>query len=154
VSGVLRFCYLLALGTWVGQVIFFSFVVAPTVFGVLGPRAGDVVGAIFPRYYTLGMVAAVTAVASGVLLARRASAPGLWAGAVAVLALGLAATVVAGTVIHPRAQRLRASLHAAGEEPGTNPAFRRAHGMAVALNGTALLAGLVGLGLSAAALRQ
>lgn len=153
-SGVLRFCFLLALGTWIGEVACFSFIVAPAIFGVLGPRAGDVVGAIFPRYYGVGMVAAGTAVVTAFLLARRASAPGLWTGAVFALALGLAATVVAGAVIHPRAQQLRASLHAAGEEPGTNPAFRRAHGAAVALNGTALLAGLVGLGLSAAALRQ
>jgi hypothetical protein len=93
-------------------------------------------------------------VASAVLLGRRAAAPGLWTAAVVALGLGLAATVVAGAVIHPQAQRLRASLHAAGEEPGANPAFRRAHGVAVALNGTALVAGLVGLGLSAAALRH
>ena len=154
-SGVLRFCYLLALGVWIGQVIFFSFVVAPLVFGVLGPgRAGDVVGAIFPRYYAVGMGAAATAVATGVLLARRATVPGLWNGAVLVLALGLAATVVAGAVVHPRAQALRATLHAAGQEPGSDPAFRRAHGIAVALNGATLLAGLAALGLSAAALRQ
>jgi hypothetical protein len=154
VSGLLRFCYLLALGTWIGEVIFFSFVAAPAIFAVLGPRAGDVVGAIFPRYYALGMGAAGTAVASALLLARRAATPRLWMGAVVVLGLGLAATVVAGAVIQPRAQRLRASLHAAGEEPGANPAFRRLHGVAIALNGTALVAGLVGLGLSAAALRH
>lgn len=153
-SGVLRFGFLLALATWIGEIVCFSFIVAPTVFGVLGPRAGDVVGAIFPRYYAVGMAAAATAVVCGVLLARSAATPGLWAGAVIALTLGLGATVVAGVVIHPRAQQLRASLHAAGEEPGANPAFRRAHGVAVALNGTALVAGLVGLGLSAAALRQ
>jgi hypothetical protein len=155
VSGLLRFCYLLALGLWIGEVVFFSFVAAPAIFAAAGPgRAGEVVAAIFPRYYTIGMVAAAVGIGSGVLLARRAAAPGLWGAAVAALAVGFAATVVAGTVVHPRAQRLRASVQAAGGLPGEDPTFRRAHRQAVALNGAALAAGLVALGLSAAALRQ
>jgi hypothetical protein len=67
---------------------------------------------------------------------------------------GLAALVWAGTVVHPRAQQLRATVHAAGGTPGDDPAFQRAHRLAVTLNGVALLTGVVGLGLSAAALRQ
>ena len=151
--GLVRFLYLLALALWVGEVACFSFVVAPAVFGVLGEaRAGDVVGAIFPRYYALGTAAGAVALACGVVLARRATAAAWWTGAVVALALGLAATLWAGRVVHPRAQRLRVALHARGEAPSADPAFRRAHRTAVALNGVALLAGLVGL--SAAALRQ
>jgi len=56
--------------------------------------------------------------------------------------------------VHPRAQRLRIALQARGEAPAADAAFRRAHRTAVALNGVALLAGVLGLGLSAAALRQ
>jgi hypothetical protein len=155
VSGLLRFCFLLALGLWIGEVAFFSFVAAPAIFGVLGTAAaGDVVAAIFPRYYRVGMAAAGATVASGLLLLRRAAAPGLWLTAVVVLGVGLAATVVAGVVVHPRAQQLRASLHAAGREPREDAAFRRAHATAVALNGAGLAAALLGLGLSAAALRH
>ena len=151
--GLVRSLYLLALALWVGEVACFSFVVAPAVFGVLGEaRAGDVVGAIFPRYYALGTAAGAVALACGVVLARRATAAAWWTGAVVALALGLAATLWAGRVVHPRAQRLRVALHAHGEAPSADPAFRRAHRTAVALNGVALLAGLVGL--SAAALRQ
>ena len=151
--GLVRSLYLLALALWVGEVACFSFVVAPAVFGVLGEaRAGDVVGAIFPRYYALGTAAGAVALACSVVLARRATAAAWWTGAVVALALGLAATLWAGRVVHPRAQRLRVALHAHGEAPSADPAFRRAHRTAVALNGVALLAGLVGL--SAAALRQ
>ncbi len=74
-----RFLYLLALAVWVGEIVFFSFVVAPAVFGVLdGPRAGAVVSAIFPRYYALGATAGAVAVACAVVLARRATAGGWW----------------------------------------------------------------------------
>ena len=153
--GLVRFLYLLALALWVGEVVCFSFVVAPAVFGVLGAaRAGDVVGAIFPRYYALGTAAGAVALACALVLARRATAAGWWTGTVVALALGLAATLWAGRVVYPRAQRLRVALQARGEAPAADPAFRRAHRTAVALNGVALLAGLVGLGLSAAALRQ
>src|SRR5205823_1160335 len=104
VIGLLRVLYLLALALWVGEIACFSFVVAPAVFGVLGAaRAGDVVAAIFPRYYALGAAAGAVALACGIVLGRRAPAGGWWTGTVLVLALGLAATLWAGRVVHPRA---------------------------------------------------
>jgi hypothetical protein len=155
VSGVLRFLYLLALAAWIGEVAFFSFVVAPAVFGVLDvARAGDVVAAIFPRYYAIGGIAAAIAVSCAIVLARRSVAGGWWHSAVVVLTIGLVALVWAGMVVHPRAQQLRAAVHAAGQAPGEDPAFQRAHRLAVTLNGVALLTGVLGLGLSAAALRH
>jgi len=154
VNALLRILYLLALVVWVGEIVFFSFVVAPAVFGVLGAvRAGDVVAVIFPRYYALGMVAAGVALACAWLLGRVAAAPGLWAGTVVALALGFVVTTWAGAVVQPRARALRAArLAAGGDAPGVE--FERVHREAVLLNGTALLSGLVALGLSAAAFRQ
>src|SRR5436190_43470 len=111
-------------------------------------------GEIVYLCWPLGAAAGAVALACGIVLGRRAPAGGWWTGTVLVLALGLAATLWAGRVVHPRAQRLRVALQARGEAPAADPAFRRAHRTAVALNGVALLAGLVGLGLSAAALRQ
>ena len=153
--GLVRFLYLLALGLWIGEIAAFSFLVAPAVFRTLGPTgAGDVVAAIFPGYYALGTVTAATAFGLGLVLRSTSSRPGWWAGAVAAVALGLAATLWAGTVVHPRARRLRAAMQAAGDGSPAAAEFRRLHGRAVALNGAALVAGIVGLGLSAAALRQ
>ena len=152
--GVVRFLYLLALGVWVGEIVCFSFIVAPAVFAVLGPvRAGGVVAAIFPRYYALGAAAAGSALVCGAVL-RRATPSGWWTAALLCIALGLAASLWSWTVVHPRAQQRRTELEAAGETPSGDAAFRRLHGTAVALNGAALLAGVVGLGLSAGALRQ
>ena len=128
---------------------------APAIFAVLEPaRAGDVVSAIFPRYYAVGTVAAAVAVGCGVLLGRRATHSGLWAGVVLSLIIGLGATLWAAAVVSPRAQRLRAGLQASGQAPGENAEFRQAHRLAVLLNATALLAGVAGLGLAAAALPE
>ena len=70
-TGAIRFVYLLAVGMWIGVMAFLSFVVAPTVFGVLGPpQAGDVVGAIFPRYYGIGVGLGVAAFAAALFLFR------------------------------------------------------------------------------------
>jgi uncharacterized membrane protein len=155
VIGLVRFLHLLALGLWVGEIAFFSFVVAPAIFAALGPaRAGDVVSGIFPRYYALGTAAAVIALGSSLVLGRRAASPGSWRGVTACVGVGLALTLWAAIVVHPRAQRLRVTLQAAGTVPSESDAFRRAHRDAVLLNAAALLAGLAGLGLSAAALRQ
>jgi uncharacterized membrane protein len=155
VIGVVRFLQLLALGLWVGEIAFFSFVAAPAIFAVLGAeRAGPVVSVIFPRYYALGTGAAAVALAATLVLARRGERPGWWTGAAGCVALGLAATLWAATVVHPRAQRLRMALQSAGRAPSEDEAFRRAHRDAVALNAAALVAGLAGLGLSAGALRQ
>ena len=152
---VVRFIFLLAVGVWVGEIVFFSFLAAPAIFTVLEPaRAGDVVSAIFPRYYAVGTVAAATAVACALVLGRHAARSGRWTAVVVCLMLGLGATVWAATVVHPRAQRLRASLQARGEAPADSADFRQAHRLAVLLNATALLAGLAGLGMAAVALPE
>ena len=68
----IRFVFLATLGSWIGIMAFLSFVVAPTVFGVLeAPQAGDVVGAIFPRYYAVGVSLGVAAVAAALFLRTR-----------------------------------------------------------------------------------
>jgi hypothetical protein len=155
VTVFVRFLYLVAMAVWLGELVFFSFVGAPAIFRVLGPaRAGEVVTAIFPRYYALGAGGAGVALVCALVLAGRALMPSWWRGAAGALGLGLLAMVWAGMVVHPRAQRLRATLQANGEVPSTSAEFRQLHARAVALNGVALLSGLVGLGLSAAGLRQ
>jgi hypothetical protein len=155
VSGLVRFVYLLALAIWIGEIVAFSFVVAPTVFAALGTSgAGEVVGAIFPRYYAVGNLAAGVAVIGALTLMRGAQRARWWAAAALCLALGLATNLWAATVVYPEAQRLRVTLRAAGRVPDESEDFRRAHREAVGLNGAALLAGLVGLAVSSGALRH
>jgi len=154
VSTAARFVLLLALGLWIGTVACFSFLVAPVVFTVLGPaQAGDVVGAIFPAYYRVGAVAGALSVTGGLMLRRHASAPRAWSWVVAIAAVGLAATLWAGVVVHPAARARRASLAQAGTPPALDPEFERLHRRAVVLNGTALLTAVGALGATARALR-
>jgi hypothetical protein len=154
VSAALRFIYLLALAVWIGEVVFFSFGVAPTLFRQLGPvAAGEAVGAVFPRYYAMGMACAGVALVGALALGRGAAAAGRWRIAALAIAIGLAATVWAGLVVQPRARRARPAA-IAGEFAPPSEEFRRAHSLAVTLNVVALLGGLVGLACSASALRH
>jgi uncharacterized protein DUF4149 len=151
---VVLFVHLLALAFWLGEIAAFSFVVAPALFTALGPAtAGEAVAAIFPRYYALGAGAAAVALLGALLLARAAASPGWWTAGAMSVALGLAATVWAAAIVHPRAEQLRVALHAAGRVPAESADFRHAHRLAVALNGVALVAAIAGLGFSAATTR-
>lgn len=153
-SAALRFVYLLALAIWVGEVVFFSFGVAPNLFRQLGPAAaGEAVGAVFPAYYAIGMASAGVALGGALALGRAAAAPRRWRIAALAIAIGLAATVWAGVVVQPRARRARPPA-VAGELAPPSEEFRRAHGLAVVLNVVALVAGLAGLACSASALRH
>src|SRR3981081_870189 len=54
--------YVLALTAWVGIILFFSFVVAPVIFNVLGAESGArFVRALFPRYYAWGAISGAIA---------------------------------------------------------------------------------------------
>jgi uncharacterized protein DUF4149 len=57
----LRFLILLALIVWIGGIIFFAFVMAPTLFGVLPTTklAGDVVNATLGKLHWMGLVSGV-----------------------------------------------------------------------------------------------
>ena len=154
-TGAIRFVYLLAVGMWIGVMAFLSFVVAPTVFGVLGPpQAGDVVGAIFPRYYGIGVGLGVAAFAAALFLRARSQRPTPWAVALLALVVAIGASAWSGAVVHPQARRLRAALENPAAATEARDEFDHAHGTAVALNGVAMLAALTSLGAAAAALRH
>lgn len=154
-SGVLRFVHLLAVGVWIGAIVFFSGVVAPALFQVLErARAGDVTTVVFPRYYTLGLVAGLLGTGTALALAARAAAPGLWRAAALALALGVAMTVVAGWRLTPRARALRPMLQTAPADDPVHAEFARIHRLAVQLNVGTLVVALAGLGCAAAALRE
>ncbi len=151
-TATLRFAHLLALVIWVGGVIFFSFVTAPSLFGAL-PRelAGRATAAIFPRYYLLGTicggVAILTAIGMG-LRAGPAEAGSLRRAVLAELVLLVAMTgltLYAGQVLLPQASAARLELAAPEGTPAhdaANARFGRLHRRSVLINGAVLLLGL------------
>ena len=129
------------MGVWVGSIVFFSFVVAPTVFRVLSREdAARLQRALFPLYYLVGIVcAAVGIVCVGTLLADRAF--GKWPGILSLLLLagmGGADFWLRQTVV-PQMARLRAQKD---EGSASEAEWKALHRVSVQLNAAVLLAGL------------
>ncbi len=56
---------------WIGSIVFFSFVVAPTVHAVLErPDAARLMRTMFPRYYLFGIICGLVALVSALLTAN------------------------------------------------------------------------------------
>ena len=150
-----KWVYVVALSVWLGQTIFFSFVVAPRVFGTMPvEEAGRVVGSIFPSYYRLGYACGVALLSSTLILWYGAGGFGRWALSTGVAAIMLAATLYAGIVIQPRTHALRPQIHDPAVPAAVKADFDRLHRRAVQLNGLVLIAGLVLTGITAAGLRN
>jgi uncharacterized membrane protein len=150
----LKWLYLLALIVWVGEVIFFSFVVAPAMFRTFSVvEAGRAVGAIFPMYYRIGYGCGVLLLITTLIFLATAEVR-TWLGVTALLVAGmLAATVYAGVVIQPRATELRPQIHDPAAPASAKEEFDRLHHQAVVLNGMVLLAGVVVSAITATTLR-
>lgn len=143
----------LALGLWVGALVFVSFVVAPAVFGAVpSETAGTVMGAIFPRYYAFTIGVGIVALLAALPL-RGAARGSQWSAIVGMMVVMLAATTYAGVVVSPRARAIRPALHQEPVDPALRAEFDALHRRAVQLNGLVLLLGLGAMGVSAVAFR-
>lgn len=148
---LILFLYILALAVWLGEVVFFSLVVAPQVFGNLPiAQAGVVVGLIFPTYYLVGHLSAAVVVGCALVL-RGWSRPagGLWLVAAVIAGLALVASLYAGFAVQPRISELRPQLHQPDTPAAVQAEFDDLHELAVELNGGILVATLVLAGLLA-----
>jgi len=158
VLGLVKWLYLLALGVWLGAIVFFSFVGAPAVFRAFpeGERAlaGRVIGGIFPGYYRLGYgcgaVLVVTSVALWVV-SRESSLT--WGASALLAAIMLSASLYAGMAIQPRASELRPRLHEPEIAAEAKDEFDRLHRLAVQLNVVSLVGALAMTALAATKLR-
>lgn len=152
---VLRYVYLLALVVWLGGMVMLGAVVAPTTFQVLQERQGDagrvLAGAVFGE--TLRRFHLVAYVAGGIVLASlvwmalaRWRQPGLPA-CLLIAATMLALTLVSGTVISPRIERVRAAVGGSVVDlPAADPRrmeFGRLHGVSTGLMLVNIVGGLV-----------
>ncbi len=155
----LRFLYLLSLVVWVGGIVFFSFVGAPSTFqAVPVDMAGKVVAKIFPRYYLLGFVAGLVALATLLGLARMAGRWEIPSVATAVLLTAMLGTgLYAGTVVQRQANEVRRGIESFTDRtqapPELRAEFSRLHRLAVILNGVVLVLGIVVVFLTATSLR-
>lgn len=148
----MRFLQFFALGTWIGGIIFLSFVEAPGVFGILSnqAQAGRVVGFSLTRLHYIGMAAAIVYLIAGLGLVgayKWLASPA----AILVLVM-LALTLISQYGVRPRMDALRAQMISVEATPPENPLreeFDRLHRASVGLEGASLLVGVVALFLTA-----
>jgi uncharacterized membrane protein len=147
-NSVLRFVQVFALGTWVGSIIYLSFVVAPGAFGVLQSRdqAGLMVGYSLARLHYLGVIAAVLYLLAGLVLTP--SVKTLLQPAMIAVILMLALTLVSQTRVTPRLAELRTEMVSVDATPKDNPLrveFDRLHQTSVRIEVVVLLLGIASL---------
>jgi len=151
---------LLAMVVWLGGLILFAFVVAPTVFspGLLPTRhlAGEIVGRSLGALHWMGIVSGVIFLISSAIYSRRTvgSARPL-AGRHLLIALMLLLTLISQFAISPKMHALRAEAGVIDNIPLDSPLrmeFDRLHVWSEEFEEAVLLLGLGALFLTARAL--
>jgi hypothetical protein len=144
----LRFLMLLALIVWIGGIIFFSFVEAPTLFMVLPTTrmAGDVVSASLGKLHWIGLIAgAIFLICSLIYDQIKHGRPRAFAASNIFVLLMLLLTAYSQFSITPRMRDLRADMQAATNLPASDPRrleFDRLHAWSTRVEGTVLFLGL------------
>jgi uncharacterized membrane protein len=156
---LLRFLMLLSLVAWIGGLIFFAFVLAPTAFQVLpNPHlAGNVVGRALGKLHWIAIVSGCVFLASSLLYSRLTDGT---AHALALrhvlIGLMLGLTLLSQFWIIPKMDTLRATVSDFATVPLDNPVrvqFDALHGWSTRVEGAVLLLGLVAIYLTAVALK-
>jgi uncharacterized membrane protein len=143
---------LLSLVCWIGGLIFFAFVLAPTAFTIPGvlPNthlAGNVVGRTLGKLHWIGLISGLVFLISSLLYSRFTDgAVHLFTARHILLCLMLALTLISQFGIIPRMDVLRASLGEVSSVPIDNPErvqFDALHVWSTRVEGAVLLLGLV-----------
>jgi hypothetical protein len=148
----LRFLMLLSLVVWIGGLIFFVSVLAPTAFNIPAvlPNthlAGNVVRVALSKLHWVAIVSGVIFLISSLLYSRLTDGTAhVFAPRHILLCLMLALTLVSQFGIMPRMDTLRASLGDVNSAPVDNPErvqFDSLHVWSTRVEGAVLLLGLV-----------
>ena len=144
-----RFLMLLSLVCWIGGLLFFAFVLAPTAFSVLPTThlAGNVVGRALSRLHWIAIVSGIVFLSSSLLYSRITDGTAhIFAARHILLCLMLALTLISQFGVIPRMDTLRASLGEVGAASIDNPdriQFDMLHVWSTRVEGAVLLLGLV-----------
>ena len=152
---ILRFLMLLSLVVWIGGLIFFAFVLAPTAFQVLPSThlAGNVVGRSLGKLHGLAIISGIVFLISSLLYSRfTAGTAHVFAFRNLLIIVMLALTLLSQFWIIPRMDSLRASVGDFAAVPLDNPAraqFDALHVWSTRVEGAVLVLGLVAVYLTA-----
>jgi uncharacterized membrane protein len=145
----LRFLMLLSLVAWIGGLIFFAFVLAPTAFSVLPTThlAGSVVGRALGKLHWVGLISGIVYLVSSLLYSYIIDGTAhVFAVRHVLLCLMLTLTLISQFGIIPRMDVLRASLGEVNAVPIDNPErvqFDALHVWSTRVEGAVLLLGLI-----------
>ena len=143
---------LLSLVVWIGGLIFFAFVLAPTAFNIPAvlPNshlAGNVVGRALGKLHWIAIASGIIFLISSLLYRRMADGTAhIFATRHILLCLMLALTLISQFGIMPRMDVLRTSLGDVASAPIDNPErvqFDSLHVWSTRVEGSVLLLGLV-----------
>lgn len=158
----LRFLMMLALVVWMGGLIFFAFVLAPTVFspGLLPTRqlAGEIVGRSLGALHWMGIVSGIVFLITSMIYSRMtAGYSHALAGRHLLLMAMLLLTMISQFAITPKMHALRAQAGIIDNIPLDSPVrreFDRLHVWSEKFEEGVLLLGLVALFATARGWRQ
>jgi len=156
----LRYLMLLSLVVWIGGLIFFAFVLAPTAFQVLPSThlAGNVVGRALGKLHWMAIVSGVVFLLTSLLYSRLAEGTAhAFAIRHVLVCLMLALTLLSQFWIIPRMDSLRAQVGDFAAVTLDNPArvqFDALHVWSTRVEGAVLLLGLVTIYLTASAMTR
>jgi len=145
---VLQFVRVLALGAWVGAIVYFAAVVTQGAFAVLSSRdeAGLLVGFTLGGLHLMGVIAAVVFVAASVALTK--SLRPFVEPAVLGVILMAALTIVSQDYVIPKMTVLRSQMGSVDATPASDPRraeFDKLHSVSVDIEGGVLIIGLISL---------
>jgi uncharacterized membrane protein len=153
----LRFLMLLSLVVWIGGLVFFAFVLAPTAFQVLPNThlAGNVVGRALAKLHWLAVFSGIVFLISSLLYNRvTQGSPHVFAARHVLIVVMLALTLFSQYWIIPHMDTLRATVSDFAAVPLNDPArvqFDTLHAWSTRVEGAVLVLGLVAVYLTASA---
>jgi uncharacterized membrane protein len=155
---ILRYLMFLSLVVWIGGLIFFAFVLAPTAFQVLPNThlAGNVVGRSLGKLHWIAIISGTVFLISSLLYSRLTlGTPHSFAMRHVLIVLMLGLTLLSQFWIIPKMDTLRASVGDFASVPLTNPErvqFDQLHVWSTRVEGAVLILGLVAIYVTASAL--
>ncbi len=157
---VLRFFMLLSLVVWIGGIVYFGAVVAPTVFSVLPTHelAGRVVSRSLAILHWMGLACGLVFLLTSIIYSRMSTGgykP--FAARNILIIFMIALTLVSQLAISAKMNSMRLQLGAIDQVSPTDPLrmeFNRLHQWSTRLEMTVLALGLVVLGITAARFRE
>ena len=153
----LRFLMLLSMVVWVGGLVFFAFVLAPTAFQVLPNThlAGNVVGRALGKLHWLAIFSGIVFLISSLLYSRVTQGTlHVFAARHVLIVLMLALTLFSQYWIISRMDKLRATISDFAAVPLNDPIrmqFDALHAWSTRVEGAVLVSGLVAVYLTASA---